>query len=131
METEPEERTPESLLLALEADDISRILQNLVWVTLGGYDRRWVQDKCLELCDHPDLQVRQLAITCLGHLARMYATLDLDRVLPKLRALKHLPGTRGVVENTFSDISIFIYRAIPNVTDRPDEPEPNSRPSQG
>ncbi|RCG29490.1 hypothetical protein DQ384_20880 [Sphaerisporangium album] len=113
---EAEEGIPESLLRAMEANDIDLIRDSLVAATLGGADDwRWVQDRCLELCDHPNLYVREVAITCLGHLARIHGTLDLDRVMPKLRELKRVPETRAIVQNTYSDISIFIYRGISNV----------------
>ena len=73
------------------------ICDALVRITYHDPDWRWVQEKCLELAGHADPQVAGLAVTCLGHLARIHRVLDLEKVLPTLRRLQHmlLRGEQG------------------------------------
>lgn len=87
--------------------DISQTL-----VTLALYDTDWkkVEKYCLEFLVHPDAGVRSVAATCIGHLARIHKTLDLDSVLPAL--YRHLsdPGqwVAENADNALSDIEIFM-----------------------
>lgn len=85
----------------------------LVSMTLGGEDPRWIQDRCLRLIADRDGMLRQLAVTCLGHLARIHGDLDLDRVVPVLEALVREPeGIGGTAADTLEDIRIFVPRRM-------------------
>jgi hypothetical protein len=89
------------------ARDIS---QTLVALALHDADWKKVEKYCLEFLEHPDAGVRAVAATCIGHLARIHKTLDLDIVLPAL--YRHLsdPGqwVAGNADNALSDIEIFM-----------------------
>lgn len=54
--------------------------------------------------------VKAVAITCLGHLARLHGELHMDLVLPALRALSEDSRLRGLVEDTLADIQIYLRR---------------------
>ena len=71
-------------------------------------DWQWIQDKCIELSGYPDIDVAGLAITCLGHLARIHRTLELEKVLPVLKELRANPELAGRVDDALSDIEIFM-----------------------
>ena len=69
---------------------------------------RAVQGGCLHLTDSQDLNVRRVAVTALGHLARIHRTLDLDRVLPVLAQISGEVEPAGTVEDAMDDIRLFI-----------------------
>lgn len=71
-------------------------------------DWRWLQEKCIELSRDSDLEVAGVAVTCLGHLARIHGTLDLERVLPLLKSLHTNPELAGRVEDASGDIEMYI-----------------------
>lgn len=85
-----------------------RICDALVRVTLSESDWRWVQEKCLHFINSSYPDVRGLAITCLGHLARIHKQLDLRKVLPLLENLRNDADVSGRVEDAFDDIETFV-----------------------
>jgi len=96
------------LLLRLESGSSDEIAHALVSAAFHEPDWTWVQDWCIRLVDHSDGNVQRVAITCLGHLARIHHTLDLGRVLPLLHVKIEGNELRGTVEDALSDIRIFI-----------------------
>jgi len=93
---------------AFSSGDSGRTSNALVSLAFHDADWRWVQDKCLRYIDSPFPDVRRLSIVCLGHLARIHGSLDMDEVLPVLEGLMEDAELRGVVEDTLEDIDIFI-----------------------
>jgi hypothetical protein len=71
-------------------------------------DWRWLQEKCIEMSKASDSEVAGLAVTCLGHLARIHRTLDLERVLPILKKLLGNPKISGRVEDALDDIETYL-----------------------
>lgn len=80
----------------------------LVGAALNDPDWRGVQDLCLAWTQEGHEGLAPLAITCLGHLARLHGDLDLDRVLPVLAQAKAEAGLRRHVEDALDDIHMFI-----------------------
>jgi hypothetical protein len=94
--------------ILLRSGDVTAIIPALLSAAYHDPDWRWVQCRCLELLNHCDLDVRRVAITCLGHLARIHRTLDLGEVLPKLSLLKSDSSVCGWVEDALDDIRTYI-----------------------
>jgi hypothetical protein len=70
---------------------------------------RWVQDLCLRFIRHADRGIRSNAVICLGHIARIHRTLDINIVLPQLAALKEQdPSITPWVEEAVEDIRFFL-----------------------
>ena len=84
------------------------ICDALIRITYHDPNWHWVQDKCLELASHPDPQVSGLAVTCLGHLARIHRVLDVEKVLPTLRRLQDDPKISGRVADALDDINMYL-----------------------
>lgn len=95
---------------ALHSPDPAEACDALLAIALHDSDWRWVQDQCLRSLRHPDEQVRALAVTCLGHVARIHRRLDLDRVLPVLAELQTDPALTGRVEDALDDFDVFLHR---------------------
>lgn len=105
----PAPATPARVRAALDRGDLSSALDAMVGAVLPGHgDWRELQELYLGLLDHGDRQVRLLAATCLGHVARVHGRLDEDRVVPALER-------RGAT-NALDDIRTFLHpRAAPAV----------------
>lgn len=72
---------------AFRSGKVEAICDALVRLAYHDSDWRFVQGRCLEFLKHENPDVRGLAATCLGHLARIHGTLDLQFVKPLLTAL--------------------------------------------
>ena len=89
--------------------DANQIASALVDIAFHDRDWRWVQNKCLGFARDGNPGVRQVAITCLGHVARIHQTLDLETVLPVLDELAGDPAV--ITEDALDDIRMFIHKA--------------------
>lgn len=86
------------------------IVKALLSSAFHNPDWQWVQERCLELLNNPSETVRGVAITCLGHLARIHGKLDLAIVLPALQAMRSQPALIGKLEDALDDILMYIKR---------------------
>ncbi len=93
---------------ALKSGDADTICDTLVRLAYHDPDWQWVQNRCLNFIKHPNADVRGLAATCLGHLARIHGELDLAIVKPTLLALKNDPEVSGYAESALDDIQMYL-----------------------
>lgn len=105
---EPLAITREDAARAFASADVEQINDALISLTYHDDDRRWVEGQCLALLDHPDSDVRGLAATCLGHIARIHRELDRNRVLPALDALRNDPLVGGRAQDALDDIAVYL-----------------------
>jgi HEAT repeat len=84
------------------------ICDALIGVTFHDPDWRWVQEHCLEFLNHENADVRRLAATCLGHIARIHRQLDRDVVVPALKRLEADPEVAGTASDALDDIRMFL-----------------------
>ncbi len=84
------------------------ICDALVSLALHDEDWKWSQDQCLFFLDHSAPDVRAVAASCLGHIARIHRQLDRDIVESSLE--KHLSDENiaGNVQDALDDIQIFL-----------------------
>jgi hypothetical protein len=92
----------------LESGNETAIVEALLSAAFFDHEWRWVQGTCLRFLEHADLNVRQNAVMCLGHIARIHRNLDLELVLPKLLALKADAEINPWVEDALEDIKCFV-----------------------
>ncbi|AGB80453.1 hypothetical protein D781_0052 [Serratia sp. FGI94] len=91
----------------LDSDDLSDVTDALLYLTFNIDDFNWVQDVDLKMLDHPNEEVCSLAITCLGHIARIYSKIDKEKVIPCLKNKAKDKRFTGRVEDAMDDISMF------------------------
>lgn len=84
------------------------ICDALIRITYYDHDYKWVQSKCIRFLDSNDLNVKRLAIICLGHLARIHKQLDKEAVIPLLKKLQNDPNVGGAAEDALDDIESFL-----------------------
>jgi hypothetical protein len=86
----------------------ARICDALVRVTFNDSEWEWVQEQCVRFIISPIPDVRRLAVTCIGHLARIHGQLDLKRVVPLLNQMRNDAELGGTVEDALDDIEAFV-----------------------
>lgn len=93
---------------AFASSDVKRICKALLSVALNDPDWKWAQNQCLDFLGNESSDVRGLAATCLGHIARIHGQLDKDKVIIALR--EHLDDNiiSGKIEDALDDIDIFL-----------------------
>ena|SRR3990167_10012909 len=93
---------------AFNSNDARKICDALVRVTYYDSDFKWVQSKCIVFLKSNDINVKRLAITCLGHLARIHKKLDKELVIPLLEQLRTDKYLGGTAEDALDDIEMFL-----------------------
>jgi hypothetical protein len=92
---------------AFRGNESEEIVHALLGATWHIADWEWVQDRCLDLLDSPMPDVRDTAITCLGHLARIHKKLNQPKVLAALASKLSDPDCSGRAEDAMEDIEMF------------------------
>jgi hypothetical protein len=98
--------------IVLASGDTHAMCEALVALALYEPDCGWTHERCIELARHSEWTLRAIAATCLGHLARIHGTLDLERVSPLLVELTRDPRTRGYAQDAVGDIKMFMGRDV-------------------
>lgn len=90
-----------------KSTDIKIISDTLLYVTFNVDDVDWIEDCCLSLinCDNDDIS--GLAITCLGHVARIHSKINKEKVIPVLMNKKSNHNLIGRIEDAMDDINMF------------------------
>ncbi|MEM6282741.1 MAG: hypothetical protein AAF787_11150 [Chloroflexota bacterium] len=94
----------------LHSQDEADVRDALLRLTYHNTDREWVEVECIRLIEdmYTSDATKQLAITCIGHLARIHRTLNKTTVMPVLARAAETPVFSGYVDNTMDDIYLFI-----------------------
>jgi hypothetical protein len=99
--------------VCLASNDPALIADALLRASLSDIDPQWVEQTCLQALNRPELAVRRIALTALGHLARRYKQLDIPTVTAAVEFLRAIPELSGNVDDLCDDIDMF----VPNGTD--------------
>ncbi len=91
----------------LESTDSHTVTEAILRLALHDPDGTWVTDRALELLQNPNTDIRSVAATALGHIARIHHTIDTERVVPALQRLANNPDTAGRAEDALDDIAMF------------------------
>lgn len=100
----------DELLKTIEKNDAQELCEAMIAAAFNVDDGKWLQDEFITLLQHPDTDVRAIAATSLGHVARIHGHLDTARVLPLLEELKRHQKTQGFAETALEDIEMFARR---------------------
>lgn len=91
----------------LRSNDIETLTTVMLYMVNNFDDWIWVQNKCIQLFDHKNFHVQGLAITCIGHLARIHGKIEKNKVIPILEKLKRNEHLVGRIEDALDDIKMF------------------------
>lgn len=98
------ERSHDEIEILLKDKNSEKVTDALLSAAYYDPDWLWVQNQCLFFLNHADSNVRVVAATCLGHVARIHKKLDLEIVLSALVPLKHDPQIGPYVQDALDDI---------------------------
>lgn len=91
------------------------VRETLLSVTFHDPNREWVEGYCVQLLNSEDENTRAIAITCLGHLARIHGELDTNLVIPILTSLLSDPFLGGYASDALDDIKIFSSKQLKDI----------------
>lgn len=100
--------TKETAAAAFESNDIDNISKAMVAVALNEPDWQWAQQHFLNLLQHDDVGIRCLAVTCLGHIARIHGCLDKEKVLAAFKDKINDTEMAGSIDDAMADFNIFL-----------------------
>ena len=96
--------------VAFESQDPHQIVQAMLSATYHESDWEWIQDWCLRFLESTTPDLRNTAIACLGHLARIHTTINKAKVLKALRSHLNDQELRGRIEDAIEDIEMYAGR---------------------
>lgn len=92
----------------LTDEDISFCNKLLLMLTMSSSNPEWIENLCIEIIkSQRDIELRGLAITCLGHLARIHGKICSKKVLTALTSVMDNAELSGRAEDAMSDIEMF------------------------
>jgi hypothetical protein len=96
----------------LRSEDMTIATDALLYLCFNFDDPEWIQVKCMEVIEkHRNDDVRGLALTCIGHVARMHKVINKALVIPMiLEKLRH-STLSGPAQDALDDIDVFINRS--------------------
>ncbi|MDR2905201.1 MAG: MBL fold metallo-hydrolase [Helicobacteraceae bacterium] len=97
----------EQVLEHLKSNEVSTVTNALLYATLNFNDWIWIQDECLKLANHQNVDIKGLAVTCLGHLARIHSSINKAKVLPVLFDKLNDKDISGRAQDALDDIKMF------------------------
>jgi len=111
MSTNTPQYNKQKLEAMLRSEDMTVATDALLYLCFNIDDPEWIQIKCIDVIEkHRNDDVRGLAMTCIGHVARMHKVIDKSLVIPVLfEKLKH-STLSGRAQDAFDDIDVFINR---------------------
>lgn len=92
----------------LASNDVEKVTKALLYLTFNIDDFDWVQNTILRMVANDEEDISGLAMTCLGHLARIYAKIDKGKVIPCLVLKANDERFKGRVEDALDDIHMFV-----------------------
>ena len=111
MSTNTPQYNKQKLEAMLRSEDMTVATDALLYLCFNIDDPEWIQVKFIDVIEkHRNDDVRGLAMTCIGHIARMHKVIDKSLVIPVLfEKLKH-STLSGRAQDAIDDIDVFINR---------------------
>ncbi|MFK0314449.1 hypothetical protein ACIQUF_24870 [Pseudomonas sp. NPDC090233] len=93
----------------LRSDDKEMIISALLYGCYNVQSPRWIQEQCVALIDNDkNLDIQGLAVTCLGHVARMHKAVDWQLIMLYLQCAFQNPELTGRAQDALGDIETFV-----------------------
>lgn len=104
----PEPIGRKEALDAIASGNPELVCDAIIRLALNDPDGHWAEEVSLALIGSEDPNVRAVAATALGHVARIHGEITVRLVVPALKRLLRDPRTAGRAEDALSDIAIFV-----------------------
>lgn len=90
-------------------EDIDFCLRLLLKITFDCDDWEWIQNVCIDIINsNREKNICGLAVSCIGHLARIHGKIDKERIFELFDQQKDNPYISGRIEDAIDDINRFV-----------------------
>ncbi|MFE4055483.1 hypothetical protein ACFXP3_04090 [Streptomyces sp. NPDC059096] len=97
------------LLAVIANGSVDQATQALLSLTFDDPDGAWVESVLLDCLDGEfDDQVKLLALTCFGHLARIHGAIRNPRTVMQVKRMAKMPGFEGRAQDALDDFETFL-----------------------
>ncbi len=104
----PEQMSREEISQFFSSNKKNEICDALISMAFYDKDWKWSQDQCLHFLSHPDADVKGVAVSCLGHIARIHRQLDREVVEKALKEHLHDKIISDRVNDALEDIETYL-----------------------
>jgi len=104
---EPENIDKNKFLKVIASGVTTLMCDAIVGAAYSINDYDWLLQQYVSLLKHTDLEVREVAITCIGHLARLNEDANKNELLGILVPLLSDNDLAGGTEDAIDDVNIF------------------------
>ena len=104
----PETHDKDKIESLLKSNDEQTIIDAIMYMTFNINDPEWIQNKCSEQINaKKSNNITELSITCLGHVARIHRTINMNTTIPLLNKLLKTKEFSGHARDALDDIEQF------------------------
>lgn len=90
-------------------EDIEFCCKLLLKITFNCDNWKWIQDICIDVINsNREKNLCGLAVTCIGHLARIHGNIEKDKVYDFLNNQKENPYIKDRIDGAIDDINMFV-----------------------
>lgn len=93
----------------LNSGEPEKVTGTLLYIAYNISDIKWTEEQLMRMANDPDNDISGLALTCLGHIARINGTINKDIVIPflkeKINNSNEIISSRA--EDALDDINMF------------------------
>ncbi|AIX73176.1 MAG: hypothetical protein E6X23_05020 [Mixta calida] len=97
------------LVELLNSGEPEKVADTLLYIAHNINDVEWAEEQFMRMANNPDEDISELALTCLGHIARINGRINKDVVIPfleeKMKNSSELISSRA--EDALDDINMF------------------------
>jgi hypothetical protein len=103
------EHSKKELEIMLQSDDGDVVIDALLYLCFNINDPEWIQVKCIQAIEGAgNDDIKGLAITCIGHVARIHSEIDRSLVIPILRSRLTVDTLSGRAQDALDDIDMYV-----------------------
>lgn len=82
----------------------------LLKITFDCDNWKWIQDVCIDIINsNREKNICGLAVTCIGHLARIHGKIEKNKVYDFLNQQKENSYINDRIEDAIDDINMFVH----------------------
>ncbi|WP_327234755.1 hypothetical protein OG349_12995 [Streptomyces sp. NBC_01317] len=97
------------MLAVIANGSVDQATEALLSLTFNDPDGAWVESVLLDCLDGDfDDQVKLLAVTCFGHLARIHGEICNPRTVMQVKRMTEVPGFEGRAQDALDDFETFL-----------------------
>ena len=96
--------------ILLYDEDTDFCCKLLLKITFDCDNWKWIQDVCIDIINsNREKNICGLAVTCIGHLARIHGEIEKDKIFDLLNQQKDNSYINDRIEDAIDDINMFVH----------------------